>query len=81
MTSLHIRQRRLLSSSRRAGLQVDADAALGRAARHAQGWRDINCPDEGLDVARGIVSAMALGAVLWTVLLAVGWLFVQELAR
>lgn len=83
MTSMHIRHRRLLSANRRTGLQVDADAALGRASRHAQGWRDINvpCNDERFDAARGIATAVALGALLWIAIIGIVALFVQELAR
>lgn len=71
MSAHPIRVRRLLSMSRRSGLQVDADAALGRAPRHALGWRDMQ---DQHAAAHGIVVSVAIGAVVWTLLFAVLWL-------
>lgn len=71
MSSLHLRHRRMLSMNRRTGLQVDADAALGRASRHAQGWRELGGARDELDAARGIVWAAAVGALSWAAMLAV----------
>ena len=70
MSTLHVRNRRMLSMSRRTGLQVDEHAARGIAGRHAQGWRELNGLDDGLEAARGIVWASALGALMWAVMLA-----------
>lgn len=35
--------------------------------QHAQGWRDQQPADDRLDAARGIVTALALTALLWVV--------------
>jgi uncharacterized membrane protein YbhN (UPF0104 family) len=60
--------------SRRAGLQLDADAALGRHPRHAQGWRDQLEHDDSLDAPRGIVLALVWSLVAWACLGIVAWL-------
>lgn len=64
MSTQPLRHRKLLSASRRAGLQVDVDAAHGRASRHAQGWRDQLDAEDQLDAARGIIrTGLACGAM------------------
>jgi hypothetical protein len=77
MTTRSLRQRKLLSMSRRAGLQLDADAALGRHPRHARSWRDEQ-HDDSLDAPRGIFAALVYSFIGWlcvgiVVVLAMGW--------
>jgi hypothetical protein len=73
MNTQSLRQRRLLSATRRAGLQLDADAAQGRAQRHAQGAREIEARDQ-LDAGEGIVRACGYGLIAWACLGIVAWL-------
>ena len=47
--------------SRRAGRLLSLDHGV----KHAESWRDQQADDDRLDAARGIIRALALGAVLW----------------
>ena len=72
-----IRHRRLLSSTRRDGLQVTYQAAMGRTPRHAQSWADIHMrPAPG----RMLKNAAIYGTFLWALAGMVFWV-VAELAR
>lgn len=68
MTTLHTRHRRLLSMDRRGGIQLPPDVADGVAPRHSQSWRDLNSPDESLEVGAGIVHALVIGLCAWLVI-------------
>jgi hypothetical protein len=70
MTTQSMRQRRLLSSARRAGLQIDYQAAMGRTPRHAQGYADIHMrPAPG----RFLRNAVLYGAFGWMVVGLLTW--------
>jgi hypothetical protein len=45
--------------------------------RHAQSWRDQAANDDGLDAARGILLACALGALAWAVIGGLLWWAVE----
>jgi hypothetical protein len=47
--------------SRRAGRLLSLDHGV----KHSESWRDQQRAADGLDAARGIIVAIALGAVLW----------------
>lgn len=74
MNTQSLRQRRMLSATRRTGLQVGQDAAQGRVQRHAQGWRDQLDANDQLDAAEGIVRACGWGLLAWACLGIVAWL-------
>lgn len=80
MNGQAMRHRRLLSTVRRTGLQVDPQVARGISARHAQGWKDQQYDDVEGDGLRMLRNALFGGIAVW---MAVGLLFwfVVELAR
>jgi hypothetical protein len=55
--------------SRRAGRLLSLDHGV----KHSEGWRDQQRAEDGLDAARGIITAIALGAVLWACVAALAW--------
>jgi hypothetical protein len=55
--------------SRRAGRLLSLDHGV----KHSESWRDQQADDDRLDAARGIITAIALGAALWGALAGLAW--------
>jgi len=55
--------------SRRAGRLLSLDHGV----KHSESWRDQQRAEDGLDAARGIITAIALGAALWGALAGLAW--------
>jgi hypothetical protein len=63
--------------SRRAGRLLTLDHGV----KHSESWRDQQHAADGLDAARGIIVAIALGAVLWGALAGLAWWAMGLLAQ
>jgi hypothetical protein len=63
--------------SRRAGRLLSLDHGV----KHSESWRDQQRAEDGLDAARGIVVALALGVVLWAALAGLAWWALGVLAQ
>jgi len=63
--------------SRRAGRLLSLDHGV----KHSESWRDQQRAEDGLDAARGIITAIALGAALWGALAALAWWAMGILAQ
>ena len=63
--------------SRRAGRLLTLD----RGVKHAESWREQQRAEDGLDAARGIVHALALGVLLWACVAGLAWWTLGILAQ
>jgi hypothetical protein len=63
--------------SRRAGRLLTLDHGV----KHSESWRDQQRAEDGLDAARGIIHALALGVVLWMCVAGLGYWALGLLAQ